>query len=73
MSCNATERAALGWFANYKSRDDRAPATAKWDSLNVQGGIIEASTRALRMVACCWSSSRTPQRRETCSGTSSRK
>jgi Dyp-type peroxidase family len=38
---NATERAALGWFANYKSRDDRAPATAKWDSHNVQGGIIK--------------------------------
>jgi Dyp-type peroxidase family len=40
------ERAALTWFANYKAREDRAPATAKWDPLNVQGGIIKQYTGA---------------------------
>jgi Dyp-type peroxidase family len=42
----STERAALTWFANYKAREERAPATAKWDPLNVQGGIIKQYTGA---------------------------
>ena len=53
------ERAALTWFANYEAREDRAPAPAKWDPLNVQSGIIEP-TRALRMVAWCWLSCENP-------------
>ena len=38
----STERAALTWFANYEARENLAHATAEWDPLKVQGGIIEA-------------------------------
>jgi Dyp-type peroxidase family len=36
-----TERAALAWIANYKRPKNSTLATAKWNPLNVQGGIIE--------------------------------
>jgi len=44
IALTPAERAALTWFADYEAPGDREPTPAKWDPLNVQGGIIEANT-----------------------------
>ncbi|UPK04510.1 Dyp-type peroxidase domain-containing protein [Bradyrhizobium sp. 170] len=43
---NPTERAALSWFSKSQPRPQSDPEKAKWNTENVQGGIIEQYTGA---------------------------